>query len=85
MTISYSKQFIKSAKKLDSKIRKKLLERIQVFEKNPLDPQLRDHALKGSYKQYHSIDITGDYRALYLLQGDEAIFDIIGTHAQLYE
>jgi len=45
---------------------------------------LRDHQLKGKYKQYRSINITGDYRALYLLRGDEAIFDVVDTHSQLY-
>ena len=81
---SYSKNFIKQSKKLRPSTRAKLLIRIKLFANNPLDPELRDHALKGKYKIYRSIDVTGDYRALYLLRGDEVIFDIVGTHAQLY-
>jgi addiction module RelE/StbE family toxin len=84
MDISYSKAFIKQAKKLSPGVRNKLLERVTVFSKNPLDPILRNHTLKGKYKGYRSIDITGDVRALYLQRSTEAIFDAVGTHSQLY-
>lgn len=82
--ISYSKAFIKQAKKLSPELRQKLLKRIQIFGENPLHSTLRNHALKGKYKEYRSIDITGDIRALYLQREDEAIFDAVGTHSQLY-
>ncbi len=84
MKISYTKNFVKLFKKLSPKLRVQIIERITLFSVNPLDPQLRDHRLKGKYKQYRSIDITGDYRALYLLQGDEVIFDVVGAHSHLY-
>jgi len=84
MTISYSKNFVKQAKKLSPELRKKLLEQIELFSENPLHPSLRNHALKGKYKAYRSIDITGDMRALYLQKEHEAIFDTVGTHSQLY-
>lgn len=84
MKISYSKSFIKQSKKLLPAVNVQLVERIKLFDKNPLDPTLRNHKLKGEYKEYGSINITGDYRALYLLKDDEVIFDQIGTHAQLY-
>lgn len=84
MTIAYSKAFIKQAKKLSPDLRKKLQAKIKLFASNPLDPTLRNHALKGKYKEYRSIDITGDIRALYLQNEDETIFDAVGTHSQLY-
>jgi len=84
MKVSYTKNFIKQSKKLSPKVRDQLIQKITLFNNNPLDPQLRNHQLKGKYKQYRSIDVSGDYRALYLLRSDEAIFDIIGTHSQLY-
>lgn len=84
MTISYSKNFVKQARKLSPELRKKLLERIVVFSENPLHPSLRNHQLKGKYKEYRSIDVTGDVRALYLQKEHEAIFDAVGTHSQLY-
>lgn len=84
MTVAYSKAFIKQAKKLSPELRKKLQAKIKLFSNNPLDHTLRNHALKGKYKEYRSIDITGDVRALYLQKENEAIFDAMGTHSQLY-
>jgi mRNA interferase YafQ len=84
MKISYSRQFIKQSKKLDPKMRQKLLERIILFNENPLHKELRNHPLKGKFRVYRSIDITGDYRALYLQNNNEIIFDMVGTHSQLY-
>jgi mRNA interferase YafQ len=84
MTISYSKNFIKQAKKLSPKLRQKLQESLHKFTENPLHPDLRNHQLKGKYKEYRSIDVTGDIRALYLQRENEAVFDALGTHSQLY-
>lgn len=84
MTIAYSKSFIKQAKKLDVANRQKLLAKIALFSSNPLHPALRNHALKGKYKDYRSIDITGDVRALYLTTGEQTVFDAVGSHSQLY-
>lgn len=84
MKTGYSKQFLRQYTKLPQKIRQKADERIMLWQSDPLNSQLRDHQLKGKYKQYRSIDVTGDYRALYLSQEDKAIFDKIGTHSQLY-
>ncbi len=84
MTISYSKNFIKQSKKLDKSTRQHLLKRIKLFSENPLDSQLNNHPLKGKYKTYRSINVTADFKALYLTQDDHIIFDIVGTHSQLY-
>jgi addiction module RelE/StbE family toxin len=84
MTVAYSKAFIKQAKKLSPELRQKLQNKIAIFSDNPLHTSLRNHALKGKYKEYRSIDITGDVRALYLQQDNEAIFDTVGTHSHLY-
>lgn len=84
MYVSYSKNFIKLAKKLSPELRNKLQDRVTMFCDNPLHPLLRNHALKGKFKQYRSIDVTGDVRALYFQNDDEVVFDIIGTHSQLY-
>lgn len=84
MRISYTKSFVKLSKKLNLKVRVQLIQGVTLFSINPLDSQLRDHQLKGKYKEYRSIDITGDYRAFYLLRRDEVILDVVGTHTQLY-
>lgn len=84
MRITYSKEFIKQAEKLPPELQLQLYERITLFHGNPLNQKLRNHALKGKYAAYRSINVTGDYRVLYLQREDEVIFDKIGTHSQLY-
>jgi len=84
MKAGYSKQFLRQYIKLSPAVRQRVDERIKLWQTDPLNSQLRNHQLKGSYKDYRSIDITGDYRALYLSQPGIAIFDKLGTHSQLY-
>lgn len=61
------------------------IDRAELFLKDPRSKQLNNHALGGNYAGYHSINVTGDVRALYLKRGDQYIlFAFIGTHSQLY-
>lgn len=85
----YDPAFIKALKKADVRIRKSFKERIDIFAKNPLDPQLNNHLLRKPYEGLRSIDITADYRAVYQETevGKEklAYFVILGTHQELYQ
>jgi addiction module RelE/StbE family toxin len=84
-SIGFTKNFSKQFKVLGPKQKEHFYERLDLFEKNPHDKTLRDHALKGKYKGYRSIDIESDLRALYYVEGDKlVIFGFIGTHSQLY-
>jgi addiction module RelE/StbE family toxin len=84
-SIDFTKDFSKQFKVLPQKQKERFYERLDLFKKNPHDKTLRDHALKGKYKGYRSIDIAGDLRALYYLKGDTiVIFGFIGMHSQLY-
>ena len=63
-----------------------MVERITLFSEDPLNEVLRGHALNTPYKSSYSIDITGDYRAIYeLIDNQTALFTHIGTHSQLYK
>lgn len=85
MVIGTTKAFDKQYTKLNFKIKIAFKQRVEVFKANPFDTKLRNHALKGKYLGYRSIDITGDVRALYIIQGDTIIiFGFIGTHSRLY-
>lgn len=85
----YDPQFIKTLKKLDVRIRKSFKERIAIFAKNPLDPQLNNHELRKPYEGLRSIDITNDYRAIYeeMTVGEETVayFVLLGIHEELYQ
>jgi len=84
MDVFLTKNFSKQYQKLPQRLQEKVEERLGLFSLNPFDTTLRNHALKGSRKGSWSINITGDYRALYTVQDDTAIFIAIGTHAELY-
>ena len=85
MNVVFHRRFEKMAQKLSPKVKQKMIERIDLFTQDPLSSQLRNHALHTPYKGSYSIDITGDYRALYELVDEEtALFTHIGTHSQLY-
>lgn len=88
MIIRYSPAFLKSLKKADVRIRKRVKKRITIFSKNPNDLELNNHPLKDPYQGYRSIDVTADWRAIYKVIHKEdsiAYFIILGTHSQLYK
>jgi mRNA-degrading endonuclease YafQ of YafQ-DinJ toxin-antitoxin module len=80
--------FFEKLKKVDVRTRKSFEDKIAIFEKNPFDPSLNNHALKDPYEGLRSIDITNDYRAVYeeVPSGNETVayFSLLGTHKELY-
>lgn len=88
MIIQYGPAVRDTLKKVDVRIRKSFKERIHLFEKNQLDPQLNNHQLREPYKGLRSIDITNDYRAIFeeIHEGEDTVmyFSILGTHNELY-
>ena len=85
MRIQLHKNFEKQYKKLKIKIKDKFLERINIFLKDEFNPVLNNHALRGKYQNYRSLNVTGDFRAIYKRQSKEkAIFIAIDKHSHLY-
>lgn len=85
MKIVFHKSFEKQYKKLSNKAKQRVKERNMLFEKDPYNPILNNHALNGKYMGYRSISITGDIRIIYkFLNKDTALFSEIGTHSELY-
>ena len=78
------KNFKKDYKKLTESQKRKFRERRDLFLKDEFDPLLSNHALKGKYEGYRSINVTGDLRAIFLQEGKTVIFAAIGTHSNLY-
>ncbi len=86
MRVVLGKHFKKQIAKLDNKIYSKLEIRLSLFTTDPFNKILRNHALIGEFSGYRSINITGDWRAIYLVKHrDEAEFVLLGTHSQLYK
>ncbi len=81
----YTKSFVKQFSKLSPNLRQQFKNRQVLWLENPSSPILHTHPLKGRYLGYYSINITGDVRALYKLQGQSiVVFGFIGSHSQLY-
>lgn len=84
MTIIYHKNFIKELKKMAPGIKRKFKERIRIFSGDEFDPVLNNHALRGRFQGYRSINVTGDLRAIFKRTTNAAIFVTIGSHSSLY-
>jgi addiction module RelE/StbE family toxin len=85
MRISFHKNFEKKFKKLNIKVQKTFYKKLKVFSKYPFNSDLNNHALKGSYSGYRSINVTGDIRAVFKYIAEDIVeFDDIDNHSKLY-
>lgn len=85
MEVIYHSKFLKLYEKIPTKVQKKFESCIAVFQSNPFDLRLRNHALKGRWEGFRSIDVTGDWRAVYFPRTKDLVeFYAIGRHSQLY-
>lgn len=85
MLIRYLPKFKKQYKKLPKKIQQQFDARLMLMLHDPTRPELRLHPLQGKFKGYWSMNVNGDIRAIYLMQGETMIiFALIGSHSQLF-
>ncbi|MEK7560609.1 MAG: type II toxin-antitoxin system mRNA interferase toxin, RelE/StbE family [Patescibacteria group bacterium] len=83
--IIFHRHFEKRYAKISSAQQKQVKERLSIFARNPFDAVLQNHSLHGKYQGYRSINISGDWRAVYKFREDGAmIFVDLGTHSELY-
>ena len=86
MRIQFHRNFEKQYKKLPLVVQSKFLKRIEIFLKDEFNPVLNNHALKGKYQGYRSLNVTGDFRAVYKRKSKKrAIFIAIDKHSHLYQ
>lgn len=85
MKIRFHRNFEKQYKKLGANEKEKTKKRLALFIQDEFNPVLNNHPLKGKYKGYRSINITGDFRAIYKhISLDTRIFVAIDKHSNLY-
>ena len=65
--------FKRQYKKLSKKLQQTFDDRFLLWLEEPTNSKLMAHPLKGEFKGYWSINITGDLRALYYFQGEEIV------------
>ena len=85
MSIYFSSQFEKDRARIPPAVQKQLTDRLRIFAQNSADPLLRNHKLHGKYAGYRSINISGDIRAIFIVQEEVCVFLRIGTHSELFE
>ncbi len=88
--VSYSKKFQKQLEKAPVEIKEAFLKRRKIFLKEPFHTMLNNYMLIGNYLGSRSINITGDWRAIYSESADKnsetmIVFEFLGTHSELYK
>ncbi len=84
MEIRFHKNFKKRFKKVPLKIQEQFYERLDIFLQDKFDKTLNNHLVDKAYPSCSSINVTGDYRAIFEDQGGVVVFITIGTHSDLY-
>lgn len=84
MRIFYTREFEYQFHKINLKLQNRVLEKIDIFQNNPHHPILKNHPLHGELKGKRSINITGDWRAIYYLVDSDVYFCQLGRHIDLY-
>lgn len=84
MQVFYKDKFNKKFKKLDRKIQDQFYERLRIFSMDRYHPILKNHSVDKKFPGCRSVNITGDYRAIFEDLGEIVNFVKIGTHSELY-
>ncbi len=85
MKIDFHRNFDKRFKKLNTRQRQQFKIKLTIFTQDQSHPTLNNHGLKGRYAGYRSINISGDFRAVFIQHSASHVeFIDIGSHSQLY-
>ena len=84
LRIEFAPLFNKQRKAAPLEIKKAFQDTLALFIVEPDHPSLRNHPLKDKFAGVRSIDVSGDWRALYRRERKRIIFVELGTHDQLY-
>ncbi|HVA97099.1 MAG TPA: type II toxin-antitoxin system mRNA interferase toxin, RelE/StbE family [Candidatus Acidoferrales bacterium] len=82
--IEFSPNFNKKLTLAPLEIKHAFRDALELFRESPHNVSLRNHSLKEKYAGIQSINVTGDWRALYRIKQNRIIFVELGTHDMLY-
>lgn len=87
MKIIFHKKFEKSYRKLSAKLQIKVDETLEIFQSNPFDQRLRNHALKDDLKGKRALSVTGDIRIIFEEHENYTFVYLlhVGKHTQVYK
>lgn len=86
MKFNYSKKFVKQFKKMPESLKDAFDARLRLFAVDEYNPILKNHQLKGDYKDCRSLNISGDIRLIFQFNEETGVVLLveIGSHHQLY-
>lgn len=86
MEIIYSSKFAREYKKMTTTVKDMAEQQEIIFRKDPFDPQLKTHKLKGRLSEFFSFSIGYKYRIIFEFAKDKntVYFHSIGNH-DIYE
>ncbi len=88
MIFSFTKEIkkeLKSIKENRPNLYRKIIKQLNYFAINPHYPSLRRHKLSSNLVNSWSISIERNYRMIYFLDDDKAVFFLMGTHQEVYK
>ena len=86
MKVLFHRSFKKRHKKVPIKIHHQFNGRLFIFKKELFNPILNNHPLSGDRDGQWTININGDWRAVYIFQDKETVIFIdLDTHGNLYK
>lgn len=83
-TIDFSTRFFKHFRQAPPNVQAAFRKRFNIWLVDPHHISLHDHGLSGHYRGCRSLNVTGDWRAIYSKKKTGIIFLDIGTHSHLY-
>ncbi len=87
--VKFFASFNKQLQNAPEEIQEVFFDTLELFLEDPDNPLLRNHELHRKFAGYRSINITGDWRAIFkeVNRGKQNIikFYLIGTHTDLYK
>jgi mRNA-degrading endonuclease YafQ of YafQ-DinJ toxin-antitoxin module len=80
-----ARSYWKSFAKLPARQQDSARVAFEIFKENPFDPRLRVHKIKSLSAHYkrtiYAVEIEGDLRAAFFVEGDTVFTVDIGSHA----
>lgn len=80
MNIRYHPTFRRNYQKLSDETKRKAERKENKFRKNPFDPALHTHKLRGELSGMWSFSIDQKYRIIFEMEKNEVIFLDVGDH-----
>lgn len=84
MEIKFHAMFKKKLQKIPPKIQDRFYQRLELFVQDKFTKVLNNHSVDRAYPNCRSMNVSGDYRAIFEDRGELIIFINIGTHSDLY-